>query len=222
MNGFDAREPTRPGLLSRLIGHKPRENAFIEIRNLLATRPLAELAAADVINVLSAYQIPREDALPELLAIYQQAVSYAVRDRVLLSEGRADLKTLRYVLDLDDSGADGIEATVLQTAYRDELKKALADKVLSDDEKHALAAMAENFALPESVRVDIYKHETLAVLQDAYTLAASDRRITDEEDARLTAMAANFGINVTQDGHSQALLNDFDCLLVSTPAICRR
>jgi hypothetical protein len=212
MNGLETVEPKRPGFLARLIGHKPRENGFVEIRNLLATRPLTTLAAADVIDVLSAYQIPREAALPELLSMYQQAVSHAVSDRVLSPEERADLKTLRYVLDLDDSGADRVEATVLQDTYRGELRKALQDKVLSDSEKQALAAMAENFALPESVRVDIYKHETLAILQDAYNLAAADRRITEEEDARLTAMAANFGINVTQDAHSQELVERFRLL----------
>src|SRR5262245_31892401 len=86
MNAFTVTELRRPGLLSRLIGSQPRENAFVEIRNLLATKPSKELSAADVINILSTYRIARDDAMQELLAIYQEAALFAVRDKALSAD----------------------------------------------------------------------------------------------------------------------------------------
>jgi len=212
MNAFTVTELKRPGLLSRLVGSQPRENAFIEIRNLLATKPSKELSAADVINILSTYRVAREDAMQELLAIYQQAALFAVRDKALSPEERADLKQLRYVLDLDDDGADEVEATVLRAVYRGELKRALSDQMLSDDEKRTLSLMAENLALPEAVRLRIYKEETQAVVQEAYKQAMSDRRLTEDEDQRLVAMAKNLEVEVTHDAGAQELIQRFRAL----------
>ena len=62
------------------------------------------------------------------------------------SENEA-LKRLRSVLDLDDDGASEVEATVLRSAFREQLKKALDDGSLSETEKQKLDMMATNFGL---------------------------------------------------------------------------
>src|SRR4051812_34628987 len=108
MNGFSVAEPKRPGLLGRLVNRKPRENAFIEIQNLLATKALKDLTAAPIITILSEYEIPREEAMPTLFDLYGQALRYHLLDAILSPEERAALKQLRYVLDLDDTGANEI------------------------------------------------------------------------------------------------------------------
>ncbi|PYR93572.1 MAG: hypothetical protein DMF84_09220 [Acidobacteria bacterium] len=64
----------KPGLLSRLIGQKPKEHGFLEIQNLLAERPLESLTAGDVEQVLSTYEISRPQAAPRLKEMYRIAV----------------------------------------------------------------------------------------------------------------------------------------------------
>src|SRR5436305_10650077 len=131
MNGFTTKELERPGLLKRLVGGKVRENAYIEIQNLLATKPLSSLTAADIINILSTYEIPREEALAPLLSFYETALRYFTTDANLSADERAALRQLRYALDLDDNAASEVEATVLRELFRGQLKKTLEDQVLS-------------------------------------------------------------------------------------------
>lgn len=55
MGTFAVRELSKPGLLGRLLGRRPKENCFIEIENRCATTPLKDLTAADVEYLLSEY-----------------------------------------------------------------------------------------------------------------------------------------------------------------------
>ncbi|PYR61293.1 MAG: hypothetical protein DMF91_10145, partial [Acidobacteria bacterium] len=76
MNGFNSVTLQPPGLIRRLFGRKSKENALREIQNLLAERSLEGLAAADVETILSNYELPRSDAQPGLIALYESAVDY--------------------------------------------------------------------------------------------------------------------------------------------------
>jgi hypothetical protein len=212
MNGFSVVEPKRPGVLRRLVGSKLRENAFIEIQNLLATKPLKDLSAAEIVNILSTYEISRDEAMPTLLVLYEQALGHHVRDLTLLPEEREALKQLRYVLDLDEIGAIEVEATVLRATYRDQLKQALNDQHLSEVEKQKLERMADNFTLTDTVRTEIYKEEALTVVQEAFNRAVGDRRLTAEEETRLMRMIENLGVTITHDAESQRLVERFKLL----------
>ena len=213
MNAFRVQELSKPGLLQRTFGRKVRENAFVEIENLLANTPLVEsLTAADVVNVMSAYEIPRDEAMPHLLSLFKQAVAYFAYDGALADDERQALTKLRYVFDLDDNGATEVEAAVLRDTYRKELKRALADGVLSEDEKAKLGAMSKSFALHDDARVAIYKEEVLAVLQQAFNEATADRRLTADQEQRPAKMADNLGIKVTHDASTQQLIERFKLL----------
>src|SRR2546425_7356463 len=152
MNGFDRVELKRPGFVARLLGRKPKENALSEIHNLLAQRPLVELTAADVENILSEYELPRERAQEGLKELYRIGLETRVRDLYLSDEDIADLRRLRYVLGLGDEASKEIEIDRLRECYRWALRKALQDGALSDEEKAKLEAMAVNFNLPEALR----------------------------------------------------------------------
>jgi hypothetical protein len=228
MKPFRVQELSQPGLLKRVLGRKLRENAFVEIENLLANAlTIEQLAAADIINILSSYEIPREEAMPHLSSLYKQAVAYFAFDGVLSDDERQTLSKLRYVLDLDENGSTEVEASVLRDTYRQELKRALADGVLSPEEKTRLATMSKSFSLPEDTRVAIYKEETFAVVQQAFNEAIADRRLTADEEQRLAKIAENLEITYTHDGSTQQLVERFKLLAridagdlpVLTPAI---
>ena len=52
MNPFGVKTLARPGLLRRMVGGKLRENAFIEIENLLASKTFQNLSAVDIKGAL--------------------------------------------------------------------------------------------------------------------------------------------------------------------------
>ncbi len=212
MSIFRTIEPQRPGLLRRLMGGKLPENAFVEIQNLLATHAVKDLSAGQIIAILSDYAIPREKAMLRLAEFYDTALRYYLRDAALSPEEREELKQFRHVLYLDDVTAVEVEATLVRTKFRDELKKMLGDAYLSDDEKQRLDRMAKNFSLSEEVRAEIYKEEVLAVVQEAFNRAIVDQRLTKDEEARLAQMSENLGVKVAHDEKSQQAVERFKLL----------
>lgn len=212
MNGFTTAPLKTQSLLQRLARRRPPENAFVEIQNLLATTAFADLAASQIINILSEYEVPREEAMPTLTGLYEQALRYDVRDGSLSPEERAGLKQLRYVLDLDDAAANQAEESVLRSTYRDALQKALIDEHLSDDEKKKLDEMTDNFDLPVEVVRELYKAEVLAVMQKAFNQATADRRLTADEESRLVQMGENLGIRIEHDEKTQRVIERFKLL----------
>lgn len=212
MHGFTISELKRPGLLRRLVGNKLPENAFVEIENLLATKNVHDLSAAEVIDVLSRYEIPRDEAMPALATLYEKALWHALHDVRLSPAEREDLKHLRYALDLESKTADEVEATILRAVYRDELKKALDDELLSEAETQKLEQIAANVALPEAVKADIYKEEVLAIIQEAFKRAIEDRRLTAQEEQRLAHMSENLGVKISHDAESQRVVERFKLL----------
>jgi hypothetical protein len=60
MNGFEVLAPVHPGLLERIRHHPPKENAFIELRNIIAQTPLVELPLDRVQPILNEYESSRK------------------------------------------------------------------------------------------------------------------------------------------------------------------
>jgi hypothetical protein len=195
-----------------MLRRKRYENSFAEVRNLLASKPLKDVSAADVVNILSEYEVSRDVATPHLLTLYETVLKYYVQDHHLSIAERDDLNHLRYVLDLDDESAQQAEVAILRTVFREALRVALDDEHLTDEEKHKLEQMAENFTLAEDVREAIYKEEVSVVIQEAWRQAISDRRLTPDEEARLNRMSENLGANVAHDQESQQVVERFRLL----------
>lgn len=203
MDGF-ARVPLeQPGFVGRLLGRRPKQNALRAIHNSLADHAPRELTAADVENVLSEYELPRNEAADGLRTLYRTALEYRVRDLRLSDEEMADLQHLRYVPGLEEAVANGVESELLREKYRNALKSAIADGHLSEAERATLDAVAVNFSLPADVKASIYKDEVQAVVQEAFNRAIADERLTAEEEERLAAMTASLGVTMTHDENTR-------------------
>jgi hypothetical protein len=199
-------------MVGRLFGRKPRENCFIEIQNLLATRDLSALAAADVENLLSEYDVSRSHASGRLVDFYRTALQYFASEGLLSETDRQTLKHLHYVLGLEDSEVREAEVDALRELYRARLQSALRDSHLSDAEKTALESMATSFGLDHAIQQAVYKEEVLKVVQQAFDASIADKRLTTAEDQRLTEMASNFGVTWTHDDATRTLVERFRLL----------
>ena len=124
---FTRVELPQASFVGRLLGRRPKENCYIEVQNLLATRPVNELTAAEVENLLSDYVLPRAEANPRLTDFYAAAVRHLANDGELSESDRAELKQLRYVFGLGDEQADAV-LKVLQRAFN----TAIADRRFSE------------------------------------------------------------------------------------------
>lgn len=153
---FAVRPLMRPGLFRRLFGFPEPENGYIELENLLASRPWTEIHAGHVEQALRAHGVTSMDR-ERARALYGKAVAAFTNDDRLHDAEHAALQCLRNLLGVRDDEAGRALEAILKRRWQD----AVSDRRLSPDERQSLDALARNLG----IRVDI----------DAATQAQLDR-----------------------------------------------
>ena len=204
-NGLQSTPPHQPTWLQRLFGRRIKENAIIEITNLLAENPIKNVSLPQVADVLKRYDLGFGESLEQLLAIYRNVLGHLAADREVSAADRDDLAHLQMILNLPDDDAAHIREEVLSDLYANSLAAALADGRITPDERSRLDAIASSFDLPPARVQDIYKSQVLKLLQWTFNQMLTDTRVTDEEDTHLREMAANLGVTMTHGAETQRL-----------------
>jgi hypothetical protein len=196
------------GGLRRLFGRQPRENAYREVQNLLATTPIRQIGPMAVTTVLTKYKLDLADAKQQLTALYGMALRHFARDLELTAQELDDLRHLRNVLGLSDSDVRSAAADT----YRQVLKATTADNHMSQEEKAHLAELEAKLRLPDDTVRAIRQEEIGAVLQRAFDAAIADRRLSPDEERELDALKANLEATVTLDAAGSVALDHFRLL----------
>jgi hypothetical protein len=109
----------KPGIIGRLFGRVPREAAFVEVRNILATTPLEQVRASDIAGALAKAKLLCRGATKELTGIFEQAALLTTVDRELSDGDRRGLAALQRAFELTDAeAASAIESAVGQIFER--------------------------------------------------------------------------------------------------------
>lgn len=102
MNGQNFIDLKAPGPVDRWLKREPRENAFIELNNLLASAPLQTVHHYHVREILDKYGVDPARAHARLLGIYQQILEYFMFDLEFSEAEVADLEHLKCIFGLRD------------------------------------------------------------------------------------------------------------------------
>ena len=204
-NGLQLSPPRNPTLFQRLFRRPIKENAIIEITNLLAENPIRSLSLTQVAAILKTYDLAFSDVMDSFLVIFRKVLGHAAADRELSAEDREDLAHLQMILNLPDDGVAHMREEVLRELYANSLAGALADSHISPEERARLEAIGTSFGLPEQRLLDIYKEQVMKLLHATFNQMVTDDRITEVEDARFRQMAENLGATLRIDGDTQRL-----------------
>ena len=211
-NGLQSTPPHQPTFLQRLFRRPVKENAIVEITNLLAENSIRSVSMIQVGDILKTYDLGFDEEQEPFLGIFRKVLAHAAADRELSSTDREDLAHLQMILNLPDDSVARVREEALSDFYANSLAGALADGRISLGETHKLDAMASSFGLPNDRVKDIYKGQVLKLLQWTCDQMVADRRVTDSEEAQLKAMAENLGVSLTHDSQTQALYDRFRLL----------
>jgi hypothetical protein len=204
-NGLQSTPPHQPTFWQRLTRRPIKENAIVEITNLLAENPIRSVSLTQVAEVLKTYDLAFGDLMDSFLELFRKVLGHAAADRELTSEDREDLAHLQMILNLPDDGAAHIREEVLSDLYANSLAGTLADGRITPDERSRLDAIASSFDLPPNRVQDIYKAQVLKLLQWTFNQMLTDQRVTDDEETHLREMAGNLGVTMTHGAETQRL-----------------
>jgi hypothetical protein len=203
MNGFEVEASVHPGLLERL-RHRPlKENAFIELRNIVAQSPLMELPLDRVQPILNDYGLTEAEAHPEFLQMYTTIFTHHISGLALRADVRAGLVRLRQFLWLHDEEAAAAERVAARHQYERLLRTAL-EATPSSSVRAELDPLAEALGVSAEGCRASYAAEARRIAQMAFDQALATGRLAPTEDARLQRLGQALGTTLIFDAAAQS------------------
>ena len=207
MNGLEVLDLQPTGFVANLLGHRPKENAFLEIHNVVASLPIYHISEDAVTACLSRYGITEEEAKPRLLNIYSHVLEHFIKDLVISDDEVEQLRHLATIFDLSSDEVSQIHTEIVYPHYEKAVRSALRDRQLSDDENAALDNLCAKLRIPESAANEIYKKHAVPIYNQAISHALEDEMLTPEEEAELEQVAKALKLNIRFDEKLASILD---------------
>ncbi|AFD00732.1 hypothetical protein Mtc_1992 [Methanocella conradii HZ254] len=211
---FAVKPLKQPGLIDRILGGQPIENALIEINNLLATADnIKNVNDEQLERIFQKYKVKNPHRFDkDFNEIYRTYLTYCLSDKKMGEDEVAALQRLKSLFALNDNNAQNIFRSVAEATYKESLDQVLMDGHISDSEKEFLDRLQNELKLPDEFIKNIYAAKAGGLLQKRFDEAMSDARISPEEDRELEALAKNLHVVPNFDEKTRALLNKYRLL----------
>ncbi len=190
IRSFQVSPVPRAGFFGRLFGRVSRAAAFVELRNLLATTPCAQVRASDVTAALARVKLDCRQAVPELSGIFEHAVLLAALDHSLTEADRHGLQNLQRAFELTDAEAAAAIESAVGMIYERALREALLDNTFTDAERTRLTATATTLGMLPAQITRLFDAVAAVAVQATFASAVADRRLSQAEDAQIAALTS--------------------------------
>jgi DnaJ-domain-containing protein 1 len=207
MNGLEVLDLQSTGFVANLLGRRPKENAFLEIHNVVATLPIYHISEDAVTACLSRYGITQQEAKPRLLNIYSQVLEHFIKDLLISDDEVEQLRHLATIFKLNFDEVSQIHTELVYPHYEKAVRHALRDRHLSDEENAALDNLCIKLRIPESAANEIYKKHAVPIYNQAMSDALADEMLTPEEETELEEVAKALKLNVRFDEKLESILD---------------
>jgi hypothetical protein len=196
--------------LQRVMGQRPKENAFVEINNLFAQRPVRSVSISDIEKIAESYNVNVFKKFQVSLAgLYRDYLVQCLSDKVLTNEEIKDLLHLKHALGLNDKIITKIHGEVTESIYSKSVDEAIADGRLDPDEKAFLDKLQEELKLPQEIAQRIYSTKAKEYLDRYFKSAVSDERLSPQEDEEIAAIAKSLGVQISYDEKTKSALDKY-------------
>jgi hypothetical protein len=151
--------------LQRLLDRRPRENAWIEVNNLLAeTRDVRAVRPEQVARIAERYRIPlRGEFCGRLERLYRDYLLFCLADRRLTDDELCDLAHLKRIFRLSDTVVSAIHESVARQVYSHSVDEVLADGRIDPREREFLHTLQQHLALSGRVAQRIIEQKKRAL-----------------------------------------------------------
>ena len=196
MNGLEIIDLKEANFLQRLLKQEPRENAFFEINNLLASVPILELDKGSIESRLAKHGVSPEEARSRLNNFYSIILRHFLRDWELTNKQRERLTHLQKILGVEKHEVSSMNSATIYPIYRNYIRKKVSNGEFPTEERQQVDQLANQLGLPKTFAVDIYKSEASEYLHSVLKLSLSDGMLSDGEERELERIARNLGVEL--------------------------
>jgi hypothetical protein len=198
------------GFFERLFGKQPKENAFIEVNNLLSDKSLQAVTIEDVQNILSKYKVCLYSAEQSRLgSLYSDYLRHCLTDKMLTEDEVDELAHLKAVLHLNDQTISHIHNQLASEIYKTEFDKVISNGRLDDQEKSFLAKLQKDLKLSDNLADTIRRESSSKLVNTFLNNSISDQRLSPDEEKELQTIAHSLGAELTMDAHTKSAMDKY-------------
>jgi hypothetical protein len=203
-------ELKQPGFFQRLFGQQPEQNAFAEINNLLASKPVSEIMIQEVAAIAEKYGVDIykkfSSQLRDLYAIY---VRHCVKDHSFSAAEQEELRQLRAILLLNEHDVRELIDQVAGEIYRARTNEILSDGRLETEEDKTLEKIKAELLLSDEAAKKISAECRNVFVKGYLDRAISDRSLSDDEWKEFEAICKSLKAKVEFEDGTKELLDKF-------------
>ena len=149
---FSIKELKKASLFQKLFNRQPKENALIEINNLLATKNIRDISEADLSDISEKYKLNlHQTFLADFLEMYTAQLKYALIDEKLTEDELDELRTLKELFGLSQSQVISIQEKLTGEIYRRHMTSAVSDGVITSQEEENLQKLQSELCIPNGL-----------------------------------------------------------------------
>lgn len=193
---------------SKLTRQKPEKNAVIDINNLLSEKPIMEVQAEDIQQIMDKYNLNLYKNFDDgsLRELYKTYLRYCFDDNHLNEDEIIRLKHLKRLLGLSDKAVEIANHQICQEVYERELHVALEDNRLDKKEILFLKQLQSQLHLPQELADTVYQNKAQSIIINFIKGAIADERLSPDEEAELQTLIDNLDVDPQLDATTQAEL----------------
>lgn len=194
-------------LFQRVFKKEPKENAFIEVINLLATKPIKEIKLDDIEEIEARYKVNLHTKfLDQLKGLYERYLKKCFEDEVLTDNEVEELNHIRNILVLKDNDISGLHDKLGGDIYRRKYDEAISKGTLEKSKEEFLDKLRENLRLPEQIANKISSESRNKFMDIQMGKIIEDGKVSPDEWEELNAIAKNLNVQINIDEASKAQL----------------
>lgn len=204
--------PPAPNLFERLLWLRRPSAAWQAVEARLASEPWSSLTRETIESDLREWHVLPKHMAEQSLELCRRAATLAVGDGRIEDDEIAALRQLATLLGIDSTIQARELLAAAEARYRQAVEDAIADRWLTDNERHTLDDLAAGLRLPQE-RLSAIHHDLMGQkIQKLFNEQTADRRFSPEEEAELRRVATNLGVEFTASDAAQALIRRYRLL----------
>ncbi len=201
---------SKPSFIQKMMGFKIKDNALIEVNNLLAEKELRKISVEEIHQIADKYSVNfATDYELGTVDFYKSYLLVCLEDKFLSDDELADLKHLKFILELNDKKVNEIHQELAGQVYKNEVEKLIEDGELDEGERVFMEKLQNDLKLPQEFANRIYQQSGQELIQNLMNKAIEDAKLNPQEEKELYAIAQNLNAELKFDDATRSDLEKY-------------
>jgi len=171
----------RPNFFQRLFRQVKRENAYVEINNLLADHPVEQITRQEIRGILDKYGLEKADPQRKR-ELMKPMLAHVLIDGVIDEQEQQQLDHLCEILNLPREVVQELLHEMADELYSEAISAAIVNKHLSEKEQTELDALAHTLGLRPDETQAIAERQKKRFLEGQISEGLADALWTPEQE----------------------------------------